>query len=197
MKVLLSSLFLLTSVALFGQGVVSNSCDQAQNICNNIPVPFPLSQGVSPNPTVPPAGSISNPSSNPAGMNSGCLLAGELNPNWFVLNVTSNGMLEFEIGAPGGSGYYDWELWPYNPTTGCTDIANNLVAPAACNWNASAQGFTGMSNGGPPAGGISGNFQPSIPVGFGFKYVVNPKWIIGFEFVARKMFFDYLDKVVE
>ena len=74
-----------------------------------------------------PSGSISNPGSNPAGVNSGCLFAGELNPNWFVLNVTSNGPLEFQIGASGGSGYFDWELWPYNPATGCNDIANNFT----------------------------------------------------------------------
>ena len=41
------------------------------------------------------------------------------------------------------------------------------------------------------------SFQPAIPIGFGFKYVVNPKWMVGMEFVARKMFFDYLDNVSE
>jgi gliding motility-associated-like protein len=172
MKIILSSVFALFSIGVFGQGIVSNACDQAQNICNSVPVPFPLSTGVSPNPTVPPAGSFSNPSSNPAGVNSGCLLAGELNPNWFVLNVTSTGQLEFDIGSAGGSGYFDWELWPYDPVTGCSDIANNLVSPAACNWNASAQGFTGMSSGGPPPGGIAGNFQPSIPVVAGEAYIL-------------------------
>ena len=172
MKAIITSIFILGSLGVFGQGVASNACDQAQNICNSVPVPFPLTTGPSPNPTVPPAGSFSNPNSNPAGMNSGCLLAGELNPNWFVLNVTSTGLLEFQIGAPGGSGYFDWELWPYDPVTGCTDIANNLLAPAACNWNASAQGFTGMSNGGPPAGGIAGNFQPAIPVVAGEAYIL-------------------------
>ncbi|MFT6244844.1 MAG: gliding motility-associated-like protein [Salibacteraceae bacterium] len=182
MKIILSSVFALFSIGVFGQGIVSNACDQAQNICNSVPVPFPLSTGVSPNPTVPPAGSFSNPSSNPAGVNSGCLLAGELNPNWFVLNVTSTGQLEFDIGSAGGSGYFDWELWPYDPVTGCSDIANNLVAPAACNWNASAQGFTGMSIGGPPPGGIAGNFQPSIPVVAGEAYILmfsNYSWQTG------------------
>lgn len=173
MKVFIVSIFALFTLSVLGQGgVVSNACNIAQNICNNVPVPFPLSTGVSPSPTVPPAGSISNPNTNPAGVNWGCLLAGELNPNWFVLNVTSNGPLEFQIGAAGGSGYFDWELWPYNPATGCTDIQNNLVAPAACNWNASAQGFTGMSNSGPPPGGIAGNFQPSIPVVAGEAYIL-------------------------
>lgn len=172
MRNLITGVFIVLSGFVFTQGVASTSCDQAQSICNTLPVPFPLTTGPSPNPTVPPSGSFSNPNVNPAGVNAGCLLAGELNPNWFVLNVTSNGQLEFQIGAPGGSGYYDWELWPYNPITGCTDIANNLVAPVACNWNASSLGFTGMSTGGPPAGGIAGNFQPSIPVQAGEQYIL-------------------------
>ena len=39
------------------------------------------------------------------------------------------------------------------------------------------------------------NVQPAIPFGFGFKYVLNPKWYLGAEFGARKTFFDYLDNV--
>lgn len=39
------------------------------------------------------------------------------------------------------------------------------------------------------------NIQPVIPFGFGFKYILNPKWYIGLEGVARKTFFDYLDNV--
>ncbi len=170
MKAIFATIVLLGAFGVFGQGT-STSCSQAQYVCNSLPVPFTLGTTPSPNPVVPPAGSTSNPSTNPGG-NFGCLLAGELNPNWFVLNVTSNGQLMFNIGAPGGSGYYDWALWPYNAATGCSDIQNNLVSPAACNWNASAQGFTGMSSGGPPPGGIAGNFQPSIPVLAGQQYIL-------------------------
>lgn len=173
MKVIIALLSVFYSLTLVAQApVASTACDQAQNICNSIPVPFPLTTGPSPNPTVPPSGSFSNPSTNPAGVNSGCLFSGELNPNWFVLNVTSTGPLEFQIGSAGGSGFFDWELWPYDLTTGCSDIANNMVAPAACNWNGSAGGFTGMSNGGPPAGGQASNFQPSIPVVAGEAYIL-------------------------
>lgn len=174
MRLILTNIVFLIALGAFGQvGPVSNACNIAQNICNNAPVTFPLSQGASPSPVVPPAGSISNPNSNPSPGLSGCLLAGELNPNWFILNITSNGMLEFQIGAAGGNGYYDWSLWPYNPTTGCTDIQNNLVSPAGCNWNASSQGFTGMSPGGvAPPGGVGGNFTPSIPVTAGQQYIL-------------------------
>lgn len=174
MRILLTNLFLWCAFGAFAQvAPVSNACNIAQNICNNSPVTFPLSTGPSPSPVVPPAGSVSNPNTNPAPGLAGCLLAGELNPNWFILNVTSNGMLEFEIGAAGGNGYYDWSLWPYNPTTGCSDIQNNLVTPAACNWNASSQGFTGLTPGGvAPPGGVGGNFSPSFPVTVGQQYIL-------------------------
>ncbi|MDX1628721.1 MAG: DUF6089 family protein [Fulvivirga sp.] len=39
------------------------------------------------------------------------------------------------------------------------------------------------------------NVQPSLPFGFGFKYILNPKWYLSFEYGARKTFFDYLDNV--
>ena len=41
------------------------------------------------------------------------------------------------------------------------------------------------------------SFQPTLPLGFGFKYVMNPKWMVGFEFGTRLLFFDYLDNVSE
>jgi hypothetical protein len=37
------------------------------------------------------------------------------------------------------------------------------------------------------------NVQGVIPLGLGFKYIINPKWYIAAEFGARKTFFDYLD----
>jgi len=60
--------------------------------------------------------------------------------------------------------------------------------------------------GGVALAAISGNqdkprpyssFQPSVPLGLGMKYIINPKWIIGFEWGVRMLFFDYLDNVSE
>ena len=39
------------------------------------------------------------------------------------------------------------------------------------------------------------NVQPAIPFGVGIKYIINPKWYIGFELGYRKTFFDYLDNI--
>ena len=39
--------------------------------------------------------------------------------------------------------------------------------------------------------------QPSIPVGIGFKYRLSPYLTLGYEWGARKTFFDYIDNVGE
>jgi hypothetical protein len=39
------------------------------------------------------------------------------------------------------------------------------------------------------------NVQPSVPIGAGVKYILNPKWYLALEFGLRKTFFDYLDNV--
>jgi hypothetical protein len=41
------------------------------------------------------------------------------------------------------------------------------------------------------------NIQPSLQLGLGVKYVINPLWYLGLEFGIRKTFFDYLDNVSE
>ena len=170
MKILLSTIFTgLTAIAL-SQGVYSPDCNTAENVCANNGSTFPLGTGAGVV-DINPGSNISNPTTNPQGVNAGCLLAGELNPNWFVINVGTSGNLEFQIGAPGGNGYFDWAMWPYDPAS-CAGIFNNTLAPVACNWNASSAGFTGMNNGGPPAGGVAGNFQPSIPVVAGQAFVL-------------------------
>lgn len=126
-----------------------------------------------------PAGSnISNPSTNPnaAPGNSGCLLAGELNPTWLLINVTSNGTLEFSMGAtPSGSGFgacYDWSMWPYTAAT-CAGISGNTLPPVACNWNGACGGFTGMANpGNLPAGASQLDFEYGINVTAGQQFIV-------------------------
>lgn len=45
-----------------------------------------------------------------------------------------------------------------------------------------------------PAAKVS-NFQFNIPIGVGLKYRLNPEWNLGIEFLAHKMFTDYLDNV--
>ena len=173
MKSLLTILGLSVSLA-FGQTM--SLCVGAQNICGQNGTSFALNQSSSP--TGLPSGlNISNPNmgSIPGGAGSGCLFSNGTYPNWFVINVGTSGNLEFTIGQAGGSGYYDWAMWPFNtsdPSGSCNAIFNNQLPPAACNWNASSSGYTGMWNNGVPPGGLAGNFVPSIPVQAGTSYLL-------------------------
>lgn len=114
-------------------------------------------------------GCTSNPSTNPASANSGCLLSGELNSTWFSITVVASGTMEFAFGAPGGGNCYDWAMWDYNATA-CTNIANNTLAPTRCNWNGTCDSYTGL---GPvPPGGYANNFEPVLNVVAGEQFIL-------------------------
>jgi len=161
--------------------IQSPDCAQAENVCGDNGSNFPLSIGGGFD-DLPGGLDVSNPgfglgpnNGNPNG--SGCLNSNELNPNWFVINVSSPGFLEFTIGAAGNNGFYDWALWPYyenaDGTSACNDITNNLLAPVACNWNGSSAGFTGMTQqGNLPPGANQANFEYGLVVNPGDAFVL-------------------------
>lgn len=121
------------------------------------------------------SGSISNPSSNPQGINSGCLLSGETVSTFITINVVSSGTLQWSmIGNAGGC--FDWIMWPMpnaNPTQACAGINGNTLAPVSCNWNGTCNGNTGMAAAGnlPPNGSPS-SYQPPINVIAGQAYML-------------------------
>ena len=93
-KLVFYILSLLFIDSVFGQ---ADDCSDAINICTN------ANFQVDPNgfgDIDELEGSISNPNSNPASSNGGCLLQGELNSTWMIINVASSGTLEFTIGTP-------------------------------------------------------------------------------------------------
>lgn len=148
--------------------VTAADCINAVNICQN--ATFSI------DPNGPgfvadfQSGSVSNPSTNPASSNSGCLLSGELNPTWMIINVAGTGTLEFSLGQDNSIGCYDWIMWPYSATA-CTQIFNNQLSPIRCNWNGLCEGFTGISTP-PPAGGEQNNFEPELNVIVGQQYLL-------------------------
>ena len=113
---------------------------------------------------------VSNPATNPVSTNSGCLLSGELNPTWVVINISAPGTLEFTISQ---TGFTDWAMWPYNaanPANTCNGIANDQIAPIRCNWNISNTGGTGIGT--PPAGADPGNYEPTLNVNAGDAFII-------------------------
>jgi len=149
--------------------IVASDCSGSVNICTNST--FQIDPNGSGAVTEFTSGTTSNPSTNPFSSNSGCLLSGELNSTWMVVNIASTGTLEFSIGADGGSGCLDWIMWPYTGATTCNQIINNTLAPIRCNWNGACESFTGLAT--PlPAGGDASNFEPELNVTCGQKFLI-------------------------
>ena len=151
-----------------GGPVTAGDCVNAINVCTD------LNFAVDPN----GFGNIneicncctSNPCTNPASTNSGCLLAGELNSTWMVINIQTGGVLEFSFGNQIGNNCYDWIMWPYDGNA-CNQILNNSLPPVRCNWNFPCDSYTGVGSP-PPPGGNAGNFEPSLNVNAGDQFVV-------------------------
>lgn len=113
----------------------------------------------------------SNPSSNPNGGNSGCLLAGENKSNWIILTVATSGTLAFSLHT-NTSTLIDWIMWPYDSTT-CFQIFAGNRPPVACNWNGVSNGLSGLANSGNlPIGGSIYNFESEINVLAGDEFVI-------------------------
>ncbi len=165
--VLLVALFrIFTSFA--GGAVTAADCINAVNICQN--ASFAIDPNGSGSVADFQSGTVSNPSINPASGNSGCLLSGELNPTWMIINIAGSGTLQFSLGQDNGLGCYDWIMWPYS-ANGCNQILNNQLAPIRCNWNGACEGFTGIASPLPP-GGDPLNFEPPLPVTAGQQYLL-------------------------
>lgn len=148
--------------------VTAADCINAVNICQN--ATFAIDPNGPGSVADFQSGTVSNPSSNPASGNSGCLLGGELNPTWMIINIAGSGSLQFSLGQDMGIGCFDWIMWPYS-SNACSQIQSNQLAPVRCNWNGACEGFTGIAS--PlPAGGDPSNFEPPLNVTAGQQYLL-------------------------
>jgi len=175
---ILPILFLVTSV--WSQQFPVN-CNLAVSGCSTPQFPINGNQPAYNTPDFG-VGTISNPSSNPAGINSGCLLSGETVSTFITINVVSTGTLQWSLiglnagGTPSNSGCFDWIMWadsPASSTDGCVGINGNTLPPVACNWNGSCNGNTGMStpaNYPPNASSLS--YQPPLNVTAGQTFIL-------------------------
>lgn len=171
MKRLLFTLLILCSGFAFSQ---PNDCSEAVPGCTT--PSFPIAPN---NPATNvidfTAGSFSNPSINPAGFNSGCLLSGETSSTFITINVISSGTLAWSIIGPSG-GCFDWIMWPMPNASlaqACAGINGNTLAPVACNWNGTCNGNTGMAPPGQlPPNGSPTSYQNPLPVTAGQSYLL-------------------------
>jgi gliding motility-associated-like protein len=158
-----------------------NDCNEAIPGCNA--PPFGIAP---PNPATNvvdfTSGSVSNPSTNPQGVNSGCLLSGETSSTFITINIVTSGTLQWSLvglnpnGTPSGSGCFDWIMWadsPSSTTDGCAGINGNTLPPVACNWNGMCNGNTGMSTAANyPPNASNTSYQPPLTVTAGQSFIL-------------------------
>lgn len=123
--------------------------------------------------------SISNPGTNPQGVNSGCLLSGETVSTFITITVVTSGTLEWSLiglnaqGNPSNSGCFDWIMWPNVDGNACAGINGNTLPPVACNWNGTCNGNTGMSSpGNYPPNASGSSYQPPLNVNAGDQFIL-------------------------
>jgi gliding motility-associated-like protein len=168
MKHFLLLSFVIGLLQLRSQSNINADCINAIPLCSTPNFTFNATSGVGTVTDIPSPSNISNPTTNPASGNSGCLLSGELKPQWLLITVGNAGNLEFVFGAGNSAnpqvGFYDWAMWPYTAAT-CAGIQNNTLPPIRCNWNAANNGGTGIASAANiPAGGSAGNYEPPLAV---------------------------------
>lgn len=164
----------------FAQTTITASpdCVTAPTVCGNVNLNFVSSSGSGSFVDYSTSTTISNPQNSPAGIvppgGSGCHLAGELNPNMFIITCQSAGTLEFDIASGPGvqMGCYDWVMWPYTAAT-CTGISGNTLPPVRCCWNSSCSGGTGIASAANiPVGATTANYCTPVNVQCGDQFLI-------------------------
>lgn len=156
----------------FGQ---ANDCGEEDNVCTQ--PDFTITSDVSTDLVEDfGSGTGSNPSTNPNALpgNSGCLLSGETSSTFMLINVVSDGVLEWSIGEDNSTGCYDWIMWPYQTDgTTCDQLQAGTLPPVACNWNGACEGFTGMANpGNMPPGAEQSSWEYGLDVQAGDQFLL-------------------------
>lgn len=177
MKALLYTLLLFCSLGVWAQQLPVN-CNLAVSGCSTPQFPI-VGQQPGYNTVDFGTGTISNPSTNPQGVNSGCLLSGETVSTFITINIVSNGTLEWSLiglnaaGNPSGTGCFDWIMWPNVNNNGCAGINGNTLPPVSCNWNGTCNGNTGMSTpANYPPNASNTSYQPPLNVTAGQSFIL-------------------------
>jgi len=107
---------IMASDSISQSGFNNQDCLGAIPVCGNALISQPVSFfGCGLIPEIPNPGNTSNPDINPAGNNSGCLLAGELNIVWYTIHINSPGLLSWTHTHP--FGFYDWIMYDLTSST--------------------------------------------------------------------------------
>jgi hypothetical protein len=156
-----------------GGPTVAGDCVVAANVCSSASFSIDPNGYGAINEICPAGNCAANPSTNVSGTNSGCLLSGELNSTWMIVNVLTGGSLTFSLGTPNSGTFncLDWAMWAYSPTT-CAAIQAGTQAPVRCNYNGSCEQYTGIASTLPSGATSMTNWEAPITVGSYTKYLI-------------------------
>lgn len=156
-----------------GGPTIAGDCNVAANVCSSASFSIDPNGFGAINEICAAGACAANPMINVSGTNSGCLLSGELNSTWMIVNVLTGGSLTFSLGTPssGTTNCLDWAMWAYSPTT-CANISAGTQAPVRCNYNGSCEEFTGIASALPTGASSMTNWEAPITVGSYTQYLI-------------------------
>jgi hypothetical protein len=156
-----------------GGPTVAGDCVVAANVCSNASFAIDPNGFGAINEICSAGLCAANPSTNVSGTNPGCLLSGELNSTWMIVNVLTGGSLTFQLGTPnsGTLNCLDWSMWDYTPST-CSAISAGTQAPVRCNYNGSCEQFTGISSTLPSGATSMTNWEAPVTATSYTKYLI-------------------------
>ncbi len=156
-----------------GGPTVAGDCVVAANVCSNAAFAIDPNGYGAINEICAAGLCAANPDVNVNGTNPGCLLSGELNSTWMIVNVLTGGSLTFQLGTPnsGTLNCLDWALWSYSPST-CAAISAGTQAPIRCNYNGSCEEFTGISSTLPAGATSMTNWEAPLNPGSYTQYLI-------------------------
>ncbi|WP_343748068.1 T9SS type A sorting domain-containing protein [Fluviicola sp.] len=156
-----------------GGPTVAGDCGIAANVCSNASFSIQPNGYGATNEICTAGTCAANPSTNVSSSNPGCLLSGELNSTWMIVNVLTGGTLTFQMGTPNSGTFncLDWSMWSYTATT-CASILAGTQAPVRCNYNGSCEQFTGLASALPTGATSMTNWESPITVGSYTQYLI-------------------------
>lgn len=156
-----------------GGPTVAGDCAVAANVCSNAAFTIDPNGFGAINEICDPGTCAANPISNVSGTNSGCLLSGELNSTWMIINVLTGGSLTFDLGTPNSGSFncLDWAMWDYTPAT-CANISAGTQAPVRCNYNGACEEYTGLASTLPAGATSMTNWEAPLTAGTYTQYLI-------------------------
>lgn len=156
-----------------GGPTVAGDCNVAANVCSNASFAIDPNGFGAINEICDPGTCAANPDINVSGTNSGCLLSGELNSTWMIVNVLTGGTLTFNLGTPnsGTTNCLDWAMWDYTAST-CANISAGTQVPVRCNYNGNCEEYTGLSSTLPAGASDMTNWEAPVTPGSYTQYLI-------------------------